>query len=72
MVDQATRGKPSVITRHGKPEAVVVGIADQDLGNRIGAEGAAKDFNCSRDGQWVGQAGNLEKGIGGGHGPASQ
>ena len=28
VVDQATRGKPSVITRHGKPEAVVVGFAD--------------------------------------------
>src|ERR1700687_4760690 len=28
VVDQATRGKPSVITRHGKAEAVVVGIAD--------------------------------------------
>ena len=28
VVDQATRGKPSVITRHGKPEAVVLGYAD--------------------------------------------
>jgi antitoxin Phd len=28
VVDQATRGKPSVITRHGKPEAVVLGIED--------------------------------------------
>jgi len=28
VVDQATRGKPSVITRHGKPEAVVIGFAD--------------------------------------------
>jgi prevent-host-death family protein len=28
VVDRATRGKPSVITRHGKPEAVVLGIAD--------------------------------------------
>ena len=26
VVDQATRGKPSVITRHGKPEAVVLGF----------------------------------------------
>jgi prevent-host-death family protein len=25
VVDSATQGKPSVITRHGKPEAVVVG-----------------------------------------------
>jgi antitoxin Phd len=28
VVHQATRGKPSVITRHGKPEAVVLGFAD--------------------------------------------
>jgi prevent-host-death family protein len=28
VVHQATRGKPSVITRHAKAEAVVVGIAD--------------------------------------------
>ena len=28
VVDQATQGKPSVITRHGKPEAVVLGFAD--------------------------------------------
>ena len=28
VVDQATRGKPSIITRHGKPEAVVLGFAD--------------------------------------------
>jgi antitoxin Phd len=28
VVNQATRGKPSVITRHGKPEAVVLGFAD--------------------------------------------
>jgi antitoxin Phd len=28
VVDQATRGRPSVITRHGKPEAVVLGFAD--------------------------------------------
>lgn len=28
VVDQALRGKPSVITRHGKPEAVVLGFSD--------------------------------------------
>ncbi len=28
VVDQAMRGKPSVITRHGKPEAVVRGFGD--------------------------------------------
>jgi antitoxin Phd len=26
LVDDATRGEPSIITRHGKPEAVVVGF----------------------------------------------
>jgi prevent-host-death family protein len=25
VVDEATQGKPSLITRHGKPQAVVVG-----------------------------------------------
>jgi antitoxin Phd len=34
VVDQATRGKASVITRHGKPEAVVLGFAEwQRLSN---------------------------------------
>jgi len=28
VVDQAIRGKPSIITRHGKPEAVVLGFDD--------------------------------------------
>jgi prevent-host-death family protein len=28
VVDRATQGKPSVITRHGKPEAVVLGYAE--------------------------------------------
>ena len=28
VVDDATEGKPSVITRHGKPEAVVVGYEE--------------------------------------------
>ena len=35
VVDQATRGKPSVITRHGKPEAVVLGFADWELTNPL-------------------------------------
>jgi antitoxin Phd len=34
VVDQAKRGRPAVITRHGKPEAVVLGFADwQRLSN---------------------------------------
>ncbi len=34
VVDQARRGRPAVITRHGKPEAVVLGFADwQRLSN---------------------------------------
>ena len=28
LVDDATRGQPSIITRHGKPEAVVVGFEE--------------------------------------------
>ena len=28
VVDRAAQGEPSVITRHGKPEAVVLGFAD--------------------------------------------
>ena len=28
VIDEATRGKPSLITRHGKAEAVVIGFAD--------------------------------------------
>lgn len=28
VVDQALRGKPSVITRHGKPEVVVLSFAE--------------------------------------------
>jgi antitoxin Phd len=28
VVDRAIRGEPSVITRHGKPQAVVLGFAD--------------------------------------------
>lgn len=28
VVDEATRGKGSIITRHGRPEAVVIGFAE--------------------------------------------
>src|SRR5205823_4336056 len=35
VVDRATRGEPSVITRHGKPEAVVLGIADWERLSRV-------------------------------------
>ena len=35
VVDQAIRGKPSVITRHGKPEAVVLGFADWERLSRV-------------------------------------
>jgi len=35
VVDQATRGKPSLITRHGKPEAVVLGFADWQRLSRV-------------------------------------
>ena len=34
VVDEAVHGKPAVITRHGKPEAVVLGFQDyQRLSN---------------------------------------
>ncbi len=35
VVDQAARGKPSVITRYGKPEAVVLGFADWERLSRV-------------------------------------
>jgi antitoxin Phd len=35
VVDRATQGKPSVITRHGKAEAVVLGIADWERLSRV-------------------------------------
>jgi prevent-host-death family protein len=35
VVDQAARGRPSVITRHGKPEAVVIGFADWEHLSRV-------------------------------------
>lgn len=35
VVDQATRGKPSLITRHGKPEAVVLGFAEWERLSRV-------------------------------------
>ena len=35
VVDQATQGKPSVITRHGKPEAVIVGFTDWQRLSRV-------------------------------------
>ena len=35
VVDRATRGKPSVITRHGKPEAVVLGMAEWERLSRV-------------------------------------
>lgn len=28
VIDQARRGKPSIITRHGRPEAVVLGFEE--------------------------------------------
>jgi len=35
VVDLATQGKPSVITRHGKPQAVVLGFADWQRLSRV-------------------------------------
>ena len=35
VVDEAVRGKPSIITRHGKAEAVVLGIKDWERLSRV-------------------------------------
>lgn len=35
VVDKAAQGKPSVITRHGKAEAVVLGMADWEKLSRV-------------------------------------
>jgi antitoxin Phd len=35
VVDQASRGKPSIITRHGKPQAIVLGVADWERLSRV-------------------------------------
>jgi antitoxin Phd len=35
VVDQAVEGKPSVITRHGKPEAVVLSFKDWERLSRV-------------------------------------
>jgi antitoxin Phd len=35
VVDDAVHGKPSIITRHGKPQAVVVGIKEWERLARV-------------------------------------
>lgn len=35
VVDDAQRGEPSVITRHGKPEAVVLSFAEWERLSRV-------------------------------------
>jgi prevent-host-death family protein len=35
VVDQATKGRPSLITRHGKPEAVILGFSDWERLSRV-------------------------------------
>ncbi len=40
LVDEASRGEPSIITRHGRPEAVVVGYADWQRLSRVPSFGA--------------------------------
>ena len=35
VVDQARRGEPSIITRHGRPEAVVLGFEDWQRLSRV-------------------------------------
>jgi len=35
VVDDAVRGEPSIITRHGRPEAVVVSFAEWERLSRV-------------------------------------
>jgi prevent-host-death family protein len=35
VVNHVARGEPSIITRHGKPEAVVLGFADWERLSRV-------------------------------------
>ena len=35
MVEDARRGEPSIITRHGRPEAVIVGFAEWERLARV-------------------------------------
>ena len=35
VVDQAVEGEPSVITRHGKPEAVIIGFEEWERLSRV-------------------------------------
>jgi antitoxin Phd len=35
VVDEAVRGQPSIITRHGRPEAVVLGIKEWERLSRV-------------------------------------
>jgi prevent-host-death family protein len=39
VVDQARRGKPSVITRHDKPKAVILGFTDWERLSRVSSFG---------------------------------
>jgi antitoxin Phd len=35
VVDEAVRGKPAVITRHGKPQAVILGFKEWERLSRV-------------------------------------
>jgi antitoxin Phd len=39
LVDDATQGEPSIITRHGKPEAVIVGFEEWERLIRVSSFG---------------------------------
>ena len=39
VVDDAVRGKPAVITRHGKPEAVVLSFKDWERLSQVPSSG---------------------------------
>ncbi|MGY2049564.1 type II toxin-antitoxin system Phd/YefM family antitoxin [Methylobacterium sp. JK268] len=57
VVDDAVRGEPSVITRHGRPAAVVIGFAEwqrlstvPSFGKLLGASGLRDGDLPARDG----------------------
>jgi antitoxin Phd len=50
VVDEAVRGKPSVITRHGRPEAVLLGFEEWQRLSRVPSFGRLLMAAPLRDG----------------------
>jgi prevent-host-death family protein len=45
LVDEAARSNPSLITRHGKPQAVVLGFVDWERLSRVPSFGWRRRLN---------------------------